>query len=117
LLYVKPSFLAKIPADVRAYGAEHKTFPHESTLDQWFSESQFESYRMLGRYQMAELVGDDDDAVDLAAVFTAASRAGKPKKELPPDNVGCDGIRVLASVIARRIGPAGRDQEGAAAAE
>jgi hypothetical protein len=117
LLYVKPSFLAKIPADVRAYGAEHKTFPHESTLDQWFSESQFESYRMLGRYQMAELVGDDADAVDLAAVFTAASRAGKPKKELPLDNVGCDGIRVLASVIAGRIGPAGRDEEGAAAAE
>ena len=40
---------------MRSYGAEHKAFPHESTLDQWFSESQFESYRMLGRYQMTEL--------------------------------------------------------------
>ena len=45
LLYLKPSFLPTIPADVRSYGAEHKAFPHESTLDQWFSESQFESYR------------------------------------------------------------------------
>ena len=25
-----------------------KIFPHESTADQWFSESQFESYRSLG---------------------------------------------------------------------
>jgi hypothetical protein len=28
------------------------TFPHESMADQFFSESQFESYRMLGAYTM-----------------------------------------------------------------
>ena len=71
LLYVKPSFLAKIPADVRSYGAVHKLFPHESTLDQWFSESQFESYRMLGRYQMTELVRNIKDG-DLPAMLAAA---------------------------------------------
>jgi hypothetical protein len=104
LLYIKPSFLALIPADVRSYGAEHKTFPHESTLDQWFSESQFESYRMLGRYQMGELLRDAEVA-DLAAVFTAASQAGEPKQDAQDDTIGCDGIRALASVIAGRIGP------------
>ncbi len=26
----------------------HAEFPHETTTDQWFSESQFESYRALG---------------------------------------------------------------------
>jgi hypothetical protein len=74
LLYIKPSFLERIPADVRSYGAEHALFPHESTLDQWFSESQFESYRMLGRYQMSELIGGIGNG-DLAAVFTAARDA------------------------------------------
>ena len=74
LLYVKPSFLPQIPADVRSYGSEHKTFPHESTLDQWFSESQFESYRMLGRYQMMELAANAAPG-QLQAVFDAAHGA------------------------------------------
>jgi hypothetical protein len=33
---------------VRSYATAHETFPHEATLDQWFNESQFESYRALG---------------------------------------------------------------------
>jgi hypothetical protein len=56
LVYVKPSFLPAIPVEVRAYGMEHPEFPHESTGGPWFTESQFESYRALGEWQMAELV-------------------------------------------------------------
>ncbi|HEX2726922.1 MAG TPA: patatin-like phospholipase family protein [Beijerinckiaceae bacterium] len=48
LLYIKPSCAAGVPSDVRAYALASKDFPHESTADQWFSESQFESYRSLG---------------------------------------------------------------------
>jgi hypothetical protein len=33
---------------VRSYASGHTEFPHESTTDQWFSESQLESYRALG---------------------------------------------------------------------
>jgi hypothetical protein len=33
---------------VRSYAFAHREFPHESTIDQWYSESQFESYRALG---------------------------------------------------------------------
>ncbi len=116
LLYIKPSFLPQIPADVRSYGAEHKAFPHESTLDQWFSESQFESYRILGRYQMAELIGDAD-TVELAAMFKTARLAGQPRQEVPLDGVGCAGIKALASVIAGRIGAPNVDSESAVAAE
>ena len=51
ILYIKPSFFGKaLPVDVVAYARESATFPHESTADQWFSESQFESYRRLGFY-------------------------------------------------------------------
>ena len=57
LIYLKPCFLSDIPADVRAYGAAHSKFPHESTLEQWFTESQFESYRHLGEHEMSRLIG------------------------------------------------------------
>jgi hypothetical protein len=50
LLYVKPTFYGTEPVDVLQYAQAHTEFPHEATSDQWFSESQFESYRMLGCY-------------------------------------------------------------------
>jgi hypothetical protein len=49
LCYIKTSMTKDDPEDVWAYKRTHGTFPHESTVDQWFDESQFESYRMLGR--------------------------------------------------------------------
>jgi hypothetical protein len=48
LLYLKPTYLGTERADVRSYASGSPTFPHESTTDQWFSESQLESYRALG---------------------------------------------------------------------
>jgi hypothetical protein len=38
---------------VLSYAIAHATFPHETTLNQFFSESQFESYRALG-YEIAQ---------------------------------------------------------------
>jgi Patatin-like phospholipase len=40
----------KLPDDVWRYYEQHKTFPHQTTADQWFNECQFESYRALGEY-------------------------------------------------------------------
>ncbi len=49
LLYLKPTYQGTMErADVRSYASSHLAFPHESTTDQWFSESQLESYRALG---------------------------------------------------------------------
>jgi hypothetical protein len=50
LLYIKPSLTGSEPGDVLQYRAAHVAFPHESTSDQWFGESQFESYRKLGHH-------------------------------------------------------------------
>jgi hypothetical protein len=56
LIYIKPTyFFESAPIDVRSYGTMNTTFPHEITLDQWFGESQFESYRRLGEYLMSKL--------------------------------------------------------------
>ncbi len=77
LLYIKPCYLDDLPADVRAYGATHPNFPHESTLDQWFAESQFESYRHLGEHQMGKLVAMAGDTPDLETLFAESrKRAG-----------------------------------------
>jgi hypothetical protein len=49
LLYLKPTFFGTTErVDVRSYASGNPTFPHESTTDQWFSESQLEAYRALG---------------------------------------------------------------------
>lgn len=48
IVYVKASITGNEPGDVLNYKREHDEFPHESTTDQWFTESQFESYRRLG---------------------------------------------------------------------
>ena len=54
--------------DVRAYGNLHDAFPHESTADQFFTESQFESYRQLGENGAARLAPDAHTIADFFAV-------------------------------------------------
>ncbi len=53
LLYLKSSLTGDESPDVLEYRQRDKTFPHQSTGDQWFDESQFESYRTLG-YHVAQ---------------------------------------------------------------
>jgi hypothetical protein len=55
IVYIKPACYGDEPRDIYEYFTRSKTFPHESTADQFFSESQFESYRMLGLYTMQNL--------------------------------------------------------------
>ena len=51
LLYIKPSYYRTTEGvKVRGYAAAHPAFPHESTTDQWFSESQLEAYRALAAH-------------------------------------------------------------------
>jgi hypothetical protein len=48
LLYIKPAYHGIEDAGIRSYANLNAQFPHESTSQQWFGESQFESYRALG---------------------------------------------------------------------
>ncbi|HKP14375.1 MAG TPA: hypothetical protein VJZ91_19800, partial [Blastocatellia bacterium] len=57
LVYIKPAFYGNEPRDVYNYAVAHEAFPHESTADQFFTESQFESYRMLGSHIMETICG------------------------------------------------------------
>lgn len=64
LIYIKPTVYGLEPADVLNYAKANENFPHETTGDQMYSESQFESYRALGAHVIRAIaVGKKDDAV------------------------------------------------------
>jgi hypothetical protein len=49
LLYLKATLTDPLPTDVLSYARAFPAFPHDSTANQWFTEPQFESYRLLGQ--------------------------------------------------------------------
>lgn len=49
LVLIKPSISGDESSDILDYKARHPIFPQETTADQFFTESQFESYRKLGQ--------------------------------------------------------------------
>ena len=55
LLYLKAAYYGTEPPDIYEYARANEQFPHESTVDQFFTESQFESYRMLGLHAITRL--------------------------------------------------------------
>jgi len=48
LLYLKLSVTGNESELIRRYRTNHPQFPHQSTLDQFFDQEQFEAYRQLG---------------------------------------------------------------------
>jgi glycerophosphoryl diester phosphodiesterase len=68
LVYLKPSVTGDEAQDVLEYFRRIPEFPHQTTADQWFDESQFESYRKLGMHVAEEAFSryQDDDAKPLA---------------------------------------------------
>jgi len=50
LVYIKTSITGDESPDVVNYQRQHPDYPHQTTADQWFTESQFESYRRLGQH-------------------------------------------------------------------
>ena len=58
LIYIKPTLNANLPLDVLAYARLNNTFPHQTTMDQFFDEEQFESYRSLGFACASEAIQD-----------------------------------------------------------
>jgi hypothetical protein len=59
IIYIKPIICGDEPADIFNYHKVNEAFPHEPTSDQWFTESQFESYRMLGLHTIKDILQND----------------------------------------------------------
>jgi hypothetical protein len=61
LLYVKSSLTGDENDYIMDYKKRNPTFPHETTLDQFFSEEQFEVYRALGFHAVQHFLSGADD--------------------------------------------------------
>ena len=109
LLYLKPGYHGGEPPPVRSYAAKSQSFPHESTADQWFRETQFEAYRALGQYIVRTIDGKPGqpgqpyqdiksfiDAVSSQLVEKDAMTAGKPDQEYQGIKSFIDAISKLA---------------------
>ncbi len=89
ILYIKPCFLGGriTNAGVRNYATANADFPHQSTGDQWFSESQLESYRALGFEMMDSVLNQiarhptcppDPKLADIFAALASMSAPAAP---------------------------------------
>lgn len=88
LIYLKPWLPDTAPTELQAFKAMKGSFPHETTTDQFFTESDFESYRMLGSWLADTLLNDaesgaaSDKTFSLTALFDAVEAM---VKRPPPD--------------------------------
>jgi hypothetical protein len=70
LLYIKSSLTGDEPTDVLSYAAQNSDFPNQSTADQWFDESQFESYRALGEHIIKSIFEKIDSSQPVSSMKT-----------------------------------------------
>jgi hypothetical protein len=63
IVYIKSSLTKNVPLDVLEFRKRVPEFPNESTANQFYDESHFESYRKLGHSVGAEIFRED--AVDV----------------------------------------------------
>jgi hypothetical protein len=75
LVYIKAGLTGREPADVLQYARTHDDFPHESTANQFFKESQFESYRHLGSFAIKTIIGNAVPVSGVPAIKTFLSAA------------------------------------------
>ncbi len=84
LLYLKSSLTGDEDTDVLRYAARSPSFPHETTNDQWFGESQFESYRALGHHAAMSALLAVDVPENLAGLTTERIFVELAQRWYPP---------------------------------
>ena len=78
ILFIKPTITKEVPRDILAYRDNNPAFPDQTTADQWFDESQFESYRRLGLYSFDSII-----KTAKAKGADAAKKKNIPLKDFP----------------------------------
>jgi hypothetical protein len=74
ILYIKPGYHGtESSPGIRSYAISDDQFPHDDTANQWFGESQLESYRALGFEIMDEILRDG---------MEGAVKAGTPRDQV-----------------------------------
>lgn len=81
LLYLKASLTGDESYDVAQHKKADPAFPHDSTLNQFFTESKFESYRILGKHVVEKVfsrVPAPQKPADVAATFSQLEQNWAP---------------------------------------
>ena len=102
LLIIKPWLPSDVPVEVAAYRAANPSFPHDATGNQFFTESQFESYRRLGEHITGGVVRHISDIETVFARARDQPRGAGERRVLPP------GLQVLNRRAQNGDGGAGR---------
>jgi hypothetical protein len=67
-----------VPMDVMRYAGRNPDFPHEPTLDQFFGEAKFESYRALGQHEIETMLDAQVGPLDIPDLFSIAGDYSRP---------------------------------------
>jgi hypothetical protein len=81
LLVVKPRLYCDLPLDVAGYADRHRDFPQQSTAEQFFDESQWESYCRLGEVLGTSIDGRLMNLLPSLAANGAIARASAVSDE------------------------------------
>src|SRR5436190_4242593 len=96
LIYIKSSLSGDENDYVLDYKRRNPSFPHETTLDQFFSEEQFEAYRALGFHAARNLLSGEDDFASASLSPTWQAEVSAALKLL---NISA----TMAAAVAKRI--------------
>jgi hypothetical protein len=102
ILYIKPGYHGTESAGVVAYATANAAFPHETTADQFFSESQFESYRMLGFEIMDGVLREAAENVDIIADSGILKSSSPSRGQLRDCIMALEAKLVADAALARR---------------
>jgi hypothetical protein len=104
IVWIKPTVLPQDAADVRQYRLENRHFPQQTTADQWFGESQFESYRKLGELSARAAFADARGITPLTGRKPTTHVVGDFFKALHQrPRAGDDGLGWLQHVAGRLL--------------
>jgi hypothetical protein len=109
LLYLKASLTGDEPEDIAQYKSSHADFPQQTTADQFFTESQFESYRKLGLHVWESAVQNMDPksfrCETLHDFFECLYRTWYPPTDVPA-GVGSKHAETYSALVNRLSDPA-----------
>jgi hypothetical protein len=103
IIYFKASLTGDESTDLKNYQTMHPKFPHDSTANQWFTESQFESYRELGYHEVMTSMNSQATAgtPSQAATWTPADAAAAKSASLAKSKIQAAGKAAIEAETAK----------------
>jgi hypothetical protein len=87
ILYLKASLTGDESYDVTQHKKANPSFPHDTTANQFFTESMFESYRKLGKHVVQKVfnrINPADSPADLKTIFSELQQNWLPPETAAP---------------------------------